>query len=877
MTDTALQLPTASAAWSPVMEASACLFALVDADGRLVQANAALRRILDAPPEDPQGASFDDLFTRPPKDAPLRHWSGEYSGVRATGAQFRLRFSAAVAEDGGVLLSGWDITPLQIVQQRLEESEDKFSSAFFGSNQGIAFLDQGWEVLDVNPAFAGMLDLSTRAMVGQSLFQLVHPHDHRQLREWVQAITDEEVPAALEIRYVGAVKRTLWGLTSLSMVRCPKNEFARWILHAQDITDRKKAEWAQAESEANFRRAFESSGHGLALLSPLQQRFLRVNRTLAEILDCPQEALLGKSLAAITHYADRENERRQIQHLLAGECENFVIEKRLIGRSGKEIWVLASVALLRAQSGTPQSLVMQLQDITEKREYERMLEQAKDAAEAANRAKSAFLANMSHEIRTPLNAILGFADLLNRELDQPAQQAHLQIIREAGDNLLTLINDILDLSKIEAEGMTIHPRPTDLVALLNEVIRIFSLKAKEKGLSLELVLSPELPSRMRLDDQRLRQVLVNLAGNAVKFTAAGFVRLNAWTRALDNGRVELHLAVEDSGKGIAPEMRKNIFDAFRQQDEEDTRVYGGTGLGLTISQRLVEAMGGLLDLSSAVGAGSVFEIVLPEVEICPDEGLDVQPLASAPPTRFEGGHVLVADDVGNNRALVRAVLEHCGLRVTEAVNGLQAVDAVRRQRPDLVLMDLRMPRMDGLTALREIRKHRPDLTVAALTASVTGGGGAAPATSEFDAVFTKPLDETQLLEFLAAHFQPAAQDPAAPQGPAAAPQQQAAPDSPPGAISTQNRAAARQALATLEQSWLPRWHDLARRKSFKEIEQFALDIKRLGQESGCSALHDFGNELEFATEKFDIAALGRHLDDFPHLLERLRQLAETET
>ena len=356
------------------------------------------------------------------------------------------------------------------------------------------------------------------------------------------------------------------------------------------------------------------------------------------------------------------------------------------------------------------------------------LRKAKEAADAANRAKSEFLANMSHEIRTPMNAIIGMADLLAETPLTEEQRHYIEIFKNAGGNLLALIEDILDLSKIEADKLTLVRETFDLRLLLHKQIELMTIRARDKGLQLILHVAPDVPQLVEGDANRLRQVLTNLIGNAVKFTEQGQVTVTVTHDPAQPASGYLRFAVTDTGIGITPEQQERVFAAFTQADGAITRKYGGTGLGLTICQRLVELMGGHIALESTPGQGSTFHFT-----VRLDAGSPAAALAQpkSRPTRDhrldgtpkpEGLSILIADDAPDNIMLIRAYLKQTPHRLDIAENGAVAVERFKQGQYDLVFMDVQMPVMDGYTATGLIREWeraqgRPPLPIIALTAN----------------------------------------------------------------------------------------------------------------------------------------------------------------
>ncbi|MFI5316517.1 MAG: ATP-binding protein [Myxococcota bacterium] len=379
------------------------------------------------------------------------------------------------------------------------------------------------------------------------------------------------------------------------------------------------------------------------------------------------------------------------------------------------------------------------------------LEAARNDAQRANRSKSAFLANMSHEIRTPMTAILGYADLLLDEEMQLGDEPRrlLEIVRRNGGHLLDVLNDILDLSKIEAGRLEVELIPTSLAHIVSEIASLMRVRADEKGIALEVAFETPIPSAVQSDPTRMRQAVVNLLGNAIKFTERGSVRLAvSYDPESERARIE----VRDTGIGIAPEKRDGLFRAFEQADSSITRRFGGTGLGLAITKRIAILLGGDCSVRSEVGRGSTFTFEL-KAHPSPDSQLlhavgdaelqrDTRRTSSAEPI---SARILLAEDGADNQRLISLVLRKAGADVSVVENGQMALERAERESFDLILMDMAMPVMDGYTAARSLRARGIDVPIVALTAHALAGEREKCLEAGCDAYLTKPIDRFDLL------------------------------------------------------------------------------------------------------------------------------------
>jgi signal transduction histidine kinase/ActR/RegA family two-component response regulator len=431
-------------------------------------------------------------------------------------------------------------------------------------------------------------------------------------------------------------------------------------------------------------------------------------------------------------------------------------EYAIARRDGTVAVVEQSISLERDTQRRGVGFLVITRDCTERKRAQDDLARARDAAEAANRAKSEFLANMSHEIRTPMNGIIGMTALALDGPLTPPQAECLETIRSQAESLLTIVNDILDFSKIESRRVQLEAVPFTLAHAIDEVVKPLAMRARQKGITLTSAIGDGVPSRVVGDPVRLKQILTNVVSNAVKFTEQGSVALDVTADRRADGRVMLHLFVADTGIGIPAEKQAAIFEPFRQVDGSMTRRFGGTGLGLAIASTLVALMGGRIHVDSAPERGTTFHITMPVVaaadnvqtESAVSAAVALSARRAAAPAR--PARILVAEDNIVNQRVAAALLTKRGHTVTVVNNGREAVDALQRERFDLVLMDVQMPEMDGYEATAAIRLMEQDtgqrVRIVAMTAHAMSGDREHCLAAGMDGYLSKPIDQRTLYD-----------------------------------------------------------------------------------------------------------------------------------
>ena len=480
------------------------------------------------------------------------------------------------------------------------------------------------------------------------------------------------------------------------------------------------------------------------LVSDIDGTILWVNDSFTRITGYPAEEAIGRQPADLLNGPDTDLDVSDDIARAIAEQRPFRAEIINYTKDGRRIWIETNLAPVFNDAGEMDMVIAIERDITEAKEYETELAAAKSVAEQAEQAKSDFLANMSHEIRTPMNGIVGMADLLSEAGLSQENQLYVDTIKQSADALLTIINDVLDFSKLNAGKLTMHPVPFRLHDSMIGIIRLLEPQARQKGLRLDYTPKGTLPEFVIGDEGRFRQILVNIIGNAVKFTEAGSVSVVIAATEIA-GQQHLNIRVADTGLGIAQDQLDHIFEQFAQSESAATRKYGGTGLGLAISKLLIEKMQGSVRVTSTPGKGSCFTITLRMGTA--DKAIRIQQSARLPaPEQFTGLTVLLAEDNQTNRLVIRKLLQDYPISLITAHDGRQAVDKTKSYRPDVVLMDMSMPEIDGLQATKEIRAlSLPQPRIIALTANAFDTDREACLSAGMDDFLSKPVRKAELL------------------------------------------------------------------------------------------------------------------------------------
>ncbi len=663
-----------------------------------------------------------------------------------------------------------------------------------------------------------------------------------------------------------------WITVIFLIAQIPKAIKYAGVAHLTRELDRKREEQSKlhaiaAKSEQRLSLLLNSTAEGIYGIDD-KGKCTFANRACVILLgfDSPDD-LIGEEMHSLIHHSNENGEATGIESCKIfkaaqkGErshCDSEVFWRRDGTSFPVEYWSYPV-----DEDGVVSGAVVTFFDVTERLQANKRLVEAMERAELANRQKTRFLANMSHEIRTPMNAILGFSELMEGVVVTPKAKEYLSIIRGSGESLLDLINDLLDLSKIEAGRIEIFNEPADFAKTIGSIVAMMSLPAREKGIALSYTIDPSVPRYLEMDSLRLRQIVLNLLSNAVKFTDEGDVTVECTSapNQKEEGFVSIKIVVTDSGAGIPEGELKKIFKPFHQVQEQESHVAVGTGLGLSITERLVKLMGGKIKVVSKVGEGSVFTVTIPSLKITTSE---VEPVYDAHWGErnldlIQPSLILVADDNAVNRDFMVELFGSTHHRLLVAEDGAEAIELIKKEKPDLVLMDIRMPGIDGREALGILRKT-PEvgmIPVLAVTASSLLNKEK-KLREEFDGYLRKPFTKAQLFRALAHHLPVIL-----PEGEEDDTEASAEPIYDCSEVGGDRVSLAAELNELMETSW-PK---VSATLSINSVGEFSRNISRLGEKFQCPGLAAYAGELSKSAESFQLTQMEKLMASFPGVVE----------
>jgi len=740
---------------------------VTDLGGHFLQVNATLCRILGYSQQELVAKSWTEL-THPDDRIPsltiseqMRNHPNETVEIQKryihpSGATVWARVKVSVVRDsvGTPLFHVGhveDITERKRAEEALYESEDRFRVMADSCPTMLWVTGADGRIQFVNRMLRELTGTTFEQMEGGSWRLLIHPDDAAGYVGAFQHAVREQAAFRAEARVRRADGEWRW-LGSFAQPRLsPGGEFLGHIGLSSDITDRRLAEQRLRNSEEKFRQLAESIHEVFWMMPPAGNEMLYVSPAYEQVWERTCDSLYQNAMSWTQAIHPDDVEKAHLLFARQSQGESVESEYRIQTPSGQEKWIRDRAFPIHDEAGQLTRIVGIAEDITEGKRYENDLIHAWEQAEAANRSKSRFLANMSHEIRTPMNGVIGMLQLLLATTLTPEQHRYVKVAQESGRTLLTLIDDILDLSKIEAHKVTLENLSFNLRETVDAVIQLLRVQASAKGLDFSARVAADIPPLLRGDARRLRQVLINLAGNAIKFTERGHVMLEAASEPPQEGTATIRFVITDTGIGVRPDQAARLFSPFTQADDSTTRKYGGTGLGLAICKQLVEMMGGTIGVESHEGHGSAFWFTA-TFEVAP---ANLEAPATESPTLQRAlpvskPRILVAEDNATNREVALAQLDKLGYQADAVRNGAEAVQALERGVYGLVLMDCEMPVMDGYEATRMIRKSaRPNFPVIAITADAMSGDRERCLSEGMNDYLAKPVELEQLAEVLA--------------------------------------------------------------------------------------------------------------------------------
>ncbi len=655
--------------------------------------------------------------------------------------------SIALREDGEIVGS---IDVVRDISGRIETENllfaagQRFNALFENSPLGIVINSMNGEYLDVNTSMLNILGYSKEELLSTKLYDIVHLDEWEDLKNKIFEIREgNKAHQSLENRFKNKQGELVWVKITATIIEDMHGGQTQIVSLVEDITAWKVSNMLLEENEEKWRHVINNMELGLMEVD-IDGKATRVYDRFCELTGYSREELLGEIPLDVLVQDKKYRDIFKKNLAIRQQGKNSTYELEITKKNGESAWLLISGAPLKDEKQNTIGSIGIHMDISPRKKMLHDLELAKKMAEESSKAKENFLANMSHEIRTPMNAVIGMTRLLKESKSEFEKTKYLDAIESSSQNLLVIINDILDISKIEANKLELEAIPFSLSKVLNDLEQLLSYKTEEKGILLTFNIDKEIHTNLIGDSIRLSQILTNLLSNAIKFTKEGQVKCEVTILEDYKDKVKLKFVISDNGIGISHEKLEKIFESFTQEDQTTSREFGGTGLGLTITKNLVELQGGKISVSSKKGEGTSFDFDLTylknfeEVKDVKEE-VKIQNLL-----KMREKKVLLVEDHEINKLLAVTILSNWKMNVTHAYNGQEAIDLLKTEEFDVVLMDVQMPVLDGLSATKIIREMNISTPIIALTANAIKGDQEKCLNAGMNDYVSKPIEPSTL-------------------------------------------------------------------------------------------------------------------------------------
>lgn len=710
----------------------------------------------------------------------------------------------------------------------------------------------------VNLFYRKLCGLNKEESLDSAWFEFIHPEDIEDVKKrWFSALKKPEMKFNMRYRLRNKQSGKVHKVHTIIKEMRHEDKLLGYVGVIEDITKTERI----LDKLRSYELIIRNSTEMMSLISR-DFRYLAVNDSYVKALGLKKHEIEGRTFIDLWGEEIFQNKiKEKFEEAFKGKIVRYQewFDFENLGRRFMDVIYQP----VYGRKGVVEALTVNTLDITNLKEAQLNLEKAIQEAEKANKAKSEFLANMSHEIRTPLNAVIGFAELLESQIKDQKQKKYLHSIKSGGRNLLMLISDILDLSKIEAGKMELHFEPVNLEYLVDEISQIFSMKIENKALSFDTYLDPKLPEYIFIDEVRLRQVLFNLVGNAIKFTQKGEIKLKFYFLEKYHDFIDMKITVEDTGIGIPVEQHTEIFKAFKQQAGQSTRKYGGTGLGLTISKKLVESMGGSIFVDSKVGEYTIFKVILNQIKIAKTVKNDKNLETEQYDLLFEKANVLVIDRIKENRDLIKANFSDSPVHIISAEDAKKAAPLIKGHKLDLIILDVNIHDVQNCKISELLEQisltNIPPIIVMSATFIDKSN---CPLDFDFDAFLGKPMKRSELFAS-AAKFLKHKKIPIKNNS-------RKLDNIDEIAVQLRKKQNYETFIQQIDEYIIPVWEKAVRDELSDDIELFANKLKEIALSYKIDFLVKFANDLKEYLNSFDLEEMSKSLQYFPKIIELIK-------